>query len=353
MSGTKFKLLPGLCLLGAAALSTPAHAQSSVQLYGLIDTFVGAVKSPGGKNAVVTQGGGMSTSYWGVKGTEDLGGGYSTFFVLESYFQPQNGSYGRYTGDSFFSRNAYVGIATPYGSVRAGRLTTPLYISTINLNPFFNSYTFSPWIFHTYKGLGPQGVVGDSGWNNAVAYTSPTVGGLNGTVIYAFGNTAGDNGAHKWGANLTYQMGGLMLAANYQYINFSNTPGDIGTALAVVPGLKSEDTVQLAGSYNFNWVRVFAGYMNIRDDASLGEINSSTGQFGVTVPVATYGSILADFAYTKSSGPQSDNVHRTTWAVGYDYALSKRTDLYAAFKYDRYSGETTGLTYGAGIRHNF
>jgi len=88
---------------------------------------------------VVNQGGGLSTSFWGFRGTEDLGGGYSTFFVLESYFQPQNGTYVAFTGDSFFSRNSYLGIAMPHGSIRAGRLTTPLYIST--LNPFFNSYT--------------------------------------------------------------------------------------------------------------------------------------------------------------------------------------------------------------------
>nr|WP_137956770.1 porin [Burkholderia sp. 4M9327F10] len=353
MPGEKFKLLPSLCFFGAAVLSASAHAQSSVQLYGLIDTFVGAVKNPGGHNAVVTQGGGLSTSFWGIKGTENLGGGYITFFVLESYFQPQNGSYGRYSSDSFFSRNAYLGIGTPYGSISAGRLTTPLYISTINLNPFFNSYTFSPWIFHTYKGLGPQGVVGDSGWNNAVAYTPPPIGGLSGTVIYAFGNTAGDAGTHKWGANLTYQMNGLLLAANYQYINFSSTPGDIGTADAAVPGLHEQETIQLAGLYNFNFMRLFAGYMNIRDGAQLGETNSNTEQIGVSVPVSTHGFILADLAYTKSVGPQSGDVRRTTWAVGYDYPLSNRTDVYMAFKYDYYASESTGLTYGAGLRHNF
>ncbi|MFM0738022.1 porin [Paraburkholderia xenovorans] len=353
MPGAKLKLLPSLCFLGAAALSAPTYAQSSVQLYGLIDSYVGVVKNPGGHAAAVMQGGGMSTSFWGLKGTEDLGGGYTTFFVLESYFLSQNGNYGRFSGDSFFSRNAYVGIGMPYGSIRAGRLTTPLYISTINLNPFFNSYTFSPWIFHTFKGLGPQGVVGDSGWNNAVAYTSPTISGFSGTAIYGFGNTAGDAGAHKWGANLTYQMNALLLAANYQYINFSNTPADIGSALPSVPGLRAQETIQLAGSYNFNVMRVFLGYMNIRDDARLGETNSNTEQVGVSVPVSTHGFVLADFAYTKSTGPQSGDVHRATWAVGYDLPVSKRTDLYAAFKYDRYASQSTGLTYGVGLRHNF
>jgi len=352
MSGTKFKLLPGLCFIGCVAVSAPAFAQSSVTLYGLIDAFVGSVKNPGANSAVVTQGGGMSTSFWGVRGTEDLGGGYSTFFVLESYFQPQNGTYGRFTNDSFFSRNSYVGVATPYGSMRAGRLTTPLYLSTISLNPFSNSYTFSPWIFHTYKGLGPQGVVGDSGWNNAVAYSSPTWGGLNGTVIYSFGNTAAEAGAHKWGAALNYANGPVVLAANYQYINYSSVAGDIATALPAVPGLKSQTTVQIAGSYNINLVRVFAGYMNIRETATLGTTSTNTEQIGFTVPVGS-ASILGDFAYSKSTGVNSGDAHRSTWAVGYDYPLSKRTDVYAAFKFDHFASQSTGLTYGGGLRHTF
>ncbi|MFP3180236.1 MAG: porin, partial [Paraburkholderia sp.] len=78
-----------------------------------------------------------------------------------------------------------------------------------------------------------------------------------------------------------------------------------------------------------------------------------TEQIGVSVPVSTHGFILADLAYTKSVGPQSGDVRRTTWAVGYDYPLSNRTDVYMAFKYDYYASESTGLTYGAGLRHNF
>jgi predicted porin len=352
MSPIRFNVLSTLVIAGVAAVSAPAQAQSSVSLYGLIDGFVGVVKSPGAHSAAVMQGGGMSTSYWGMRGTEDLGGGYSTFFVLESYFQPNNGAYGRFNGDSFFSRNAYVGIATPYGAIRIGRLTTPLYISTINQNPFFNSYTFSPWIFATYKGLGPQGVVGDSGWNNAVAYQSPTWAGLSGQLIYSFGNSADHSGSRKWGGQLLYGNGPLQLSANYQYINYNNVAGDIATALPAVPGLESQSTTQLAASYNFNVVRVFAGFMNIRDKALPGTVTTNTEHLGVSIPVYT-ASLLAALAYSKSSGTNSGDVHRLTWSVGYDYPLSKRTDAYAGFKYDHFAGLSTGLTYGVGLRHNF
>ncbi|BBQ01362.1 porin (plasmid) [Burkholderia sp. SFA1] len=352
MSKKHFNALSAVCIASAASLSTPAIAQSSVSLYGLIDGFVGEVKNPGAHSATVMQGGGMSTSFWGLRGTEDLGGGYSTYFVLESYFQPNNGTFGRFANDSFFSRNAYVGLATPYGSIRAGRLTTPLYISTINQNPFFNSYTFSPWILHTYKGLGPQGVVGDSGWNNAVAYSTPNWAGLTGQLIYSFGNSASQPSSKKWGGQLAYANGPFQLTANYQWINYSNLAGDIATSLPGVTGRQSQATAQLAGSYNFNVVRVFAGYMNIRDKAAPGTITTNTEHIGVTIPVGA-SSILAALAYSKSSGTNSNDVNRLTWSVGYDYPLSKRTDAYAGFKYDRYDSLFTGLTYGVGLRHQF
>ncbi|GAB3086802.1 porin [Cupriavidus yeoncheonensis] len=352
MSGATFIRLRRLCLMGTMALSAPAVGQSSVQLYGLVDAFVGAVRNPGAQTAFVTRGGGMSTSFWGLRGTEDLGAGNSAFFVLEGYFQPQNGTFGRFANDSFFSRNAYLGIDSRYGAIRAGRLTTPLYLSTINLNPFFNSYTFSPWIFHTYKGLGPQGVVGDSGWNNAVAYSSPTIGGLSGTLIYSFGEAAGNAGLHKWGATLNYTSGPIVLAANYQYINYNNVAGDIASTLPFVPGLKSQETTQIDGSYNFNIAKVFVGYMNVRDQATSGTTTTNSEHLGVSVPIGA-GSILGDIAYSKSTGASSGNVHRTTWAVGYDYPLSKRTDAYAAFKYDHFASQSTGLTYGIGLRHSF
>jgi predicted porin len=342
----------GFCLAGCTAGSASAFAQSSVTLYGIGDVFLGSVKAPGAHTAIVQQGGGMTTSFWGLSGKEDLGDGYSSFFVLESYFQPNNGTFGRFSGDGFFSRNAYVGLASPFGSVRAGLLTTPLYIATISFNAFTNSYTFSPWIYHTYKGLGPQGVIGDSVWQNAVAYTSPTWGGLNGTAIYSFGNSSTVPGAHKWGVQLSYSNGPFAASANYQYINYVSTAGDIGTAVAALPGLQKESTTQLDASYDFHVVKVFAGYMNIRDKVTFGTASTNSEQVSFAIPFKT-ASILAELAYSNSSGSESNNAQRLTWAVGYDYLLSKRTDLYTAFKYDHFAGESTGLTYGVGMRTRF
>lgn len=343
----------GLAALGivAAVATTAAQAQSSVNFYGVADAFVGSVKAPGANAAVMQQGGGMTTSYWGMAGNEDLGGGYGALFVLESYFQPNNGTYGRYTGDSFFSRNAFVGLSTPYGTVRLGRITTPLYLATIQFNAFNNSYTFSPMIYHTYKGLGTQGVVGDSAWNNAVSYTTPTYAGLAGVLLYSTANSATAKGAKKWAAAATYGNGPFAFAANYQYVNYSATPGDLGSQLTNVAGLTSQSTFQLGASYDFNVVKVFAQYMLVSDNVSTGDFHGNTGSLGVSVP-AGHGSVLAAVAYTKSNG-SGDNQSRTTASLGYDYPLSKRTDVYAAYKYDRMSDMTTGQTFGGGLRLKF
>ena len=63
------------------------------------------------------------------------------------------------------------------------------------------------------------------------------------------------------------------------------------------------------------------------------------------------GSVLASYAYTKSSG--TSNVNRKTWALGYDYNLSKRTDIYAAYMNDKVSSMSGGDTFGGGVRMKF
>src|ERR1700709_738680 len=130
-------------MFGLLAVSS-AQAQSSLPLYGQAAEWEGATQYPGSATAWNVGGGGMSTSYWGVKGSEDLGGGYKAIFTLESFFRAQNGNYGRFQGDTFFARNSYVGIESPYGTVTAGRPTTQLFVSTLLFHPFIASSPFSP-----------------------------------------------------------------------------------------------------------------------------------------------------------------------------------------------------------------
>jgi predicted porin len=337
-----------------AAGATGAHAQSSIQLYGQVDAWVGAQKFPGGERAWGVQGGGMSTSYWGVRGTEDLGGGYKAIFTLEDFFRPQNGNYGRFNGDTFFARNSYVGLETPYGTVTAGRLTTHLFVSTILFNPFIDSYVFSPMVYHVFLGLGTyptyttdQGVVGDSGWNNAVSYTTLNYRGMSGSVMYALGNQAGGNASKKWSGQFLYFSGPFAATAVYQYVNFNNNPGDLGPLVA---GMKSQGVAQLGVSYDLKFMKLFGQYMYTKNDQIAGSWHVNTAQGGATVPLGA-GSVMASYAYSRDAGGLDQT--RQTWALGYDYPLSKRTDVYAAYMNDRLSGMSSGNTFGGGIRAKF
>ncbi len=346
-----------LTLAGLLAGASSAQAQSSVQLYGQVDEWVGAQKFPGSKTSVQVSGGGMSTSYWGLKGSEDLGNGYKAIFALEGFFLAQNGQYGRFTGDTMFSRNAYVGVESPYGTVTAGRLTTPLFVSTILFNPFIDSYEFSPMVWHTYLGLGTfptystdQGVTGDSGWSNAVEYASPNFNGLTATAMYALGNTT-QNGAKKWSGQVLYFHGPFAATAVYQYVNFNNSPSDLGSlAASGVPGLKSQSVAQAGVSYDLKYVKFFGQYMYTYDQQTISSWHVNTAQGGASIPVGP-GTVMASYAYSRDGGGYDQT--RQTAALGYDYPLSKRTDVYAAYMYDHISNMSSGNTYGVGLRAKF
>ena len=116
-SPTRSLALAALVALGA----TSAQAQSTVTLFGLIDVSAGKFQSPGAKSTKGIDSGNMTTSFWGVKGTEDLGGGMSAVFSLESFLRADVGASGRFGADTFWARNAFVGLASKdFGKVTLG-----------------------------------------------------------------------------------------------------------------------------------------------------------------------------------------------------------------------------------------
>jgi predicted porin len=116
-----------LAALAAAAGLTAgaAQAQSSVTLYGQVDAWAGMTKNLGASDrAAVVNSGGMSTSYWGMKGSEDLGNGLKAIFTLEAFFRPDTGKGGRFDGDTFFARNSFVGLhSNTWGYLYVGMIT--------------------------------------------------------------------------------------------------------------------------------------------------------------------------------------------------------------------------------------
>ncbi|WP_183293803.1 porin [Cupriavidus alkaliphilus] len=351
-----------LVALAATLCAGTAAGQSSVTIYGQADMFVGAVRAPGtSSRAFVADSGGMQTSYWGIKGAEDLGGGLRTVFDLNGFYRTDGGRTGRFDGDAMFSRNAYVGLESDKaGSLKIGRTTAPYFISTILFNPLVDSFVFAPAVFHTYLGAGnaqvlDPGIIGDSGWNNSLLYSSPGFGGLTFNVIYGLGEKAGDASQHKWGGNVMYFSGAFAATLAFQQVKFDSTPGDIANASnPFLAGFRKQTAVQGGLSYDFGVAKLFAQVQYIRTDVNNnpnGDIRHSNGQVGASVPVGA-GSLLVSYAHGRTENAQN-GFRRNTAAVGYDYNLSRRTDVYLAYFYDRIQGLSHGDTFGAGVRHRF
>ncbi|MFL9903599.1 porin [Paraburkholderia fungorum] len=323
-----------------------ALAQSSVQLYGLIDVYAGAQRALGGQTAAAMNSGGMTTSYWGIRGTEALGSGYSVLFELEAFMRPAIGAGGRSATDPFFGRNAYVGFGTPYGQFLVGRNTTPYYISELNFNSFGASFGFSPVIVQTYKGLLGQGVVGDNDWNNSVLYNA-SVGDVTGSLIYGTANTPGHFGQNQWGGNLLYSHGPFGMTLAFQQVRYNETAFDLTTE---IPGFSKQTALFTAASYDLKVAKFTASYQRVADTISTGDLTTQSGQIGVSVPLGS-GYALASYMFAKTAG--GVDPIRVTYSLGYDYLLSKRTDVYAVWMNDRATGYSSALNAGIGIRTRF
>lgn len=321
-----------LAACALAALLGPAQAQQ-VTVHGLIDMALAQSKAPGGVRSRGIESGLMTTSYIGLRGSEDLGGGLAAQFRLEHFLRADTGAAGRFNGDTFWSRTASVGLASrDWGSVTLGRNTTPLFIATLLFNPFGDSFGFSPAIRHHYT----SGTVsGDSAWNDSVLYTSPSFAGLRfGAIVAA--NDEGALSGRNWGFNVGYGSGPFAASLVLQDVEKDGAAG-------AVPDTR---TVQLAGSWQLSAAKLFAQLSRV-DNRSAGNEFDLVG-LGASVPVGA-GSLLA---YWGRVSPET-GAKRNTLSVGYDHFLSKRTDVYLAAMSDRVSGLSSGHALALGVRHRF
>jgi predicted porin len=350
------KLLLAAALAGAFA--APVSAQTSVSVEGLIDTFAGSMRNAGDTTSKsVVDSGGMTTSWFGFKGVEDLGGGLKAKFALTSFFRGDAGQAGRFTGDTFWARDANVSLAGSFGEVSIGRGLAPNFLPMILFNPFGDSFTFSPLVLHMqvplFNATGfANSIAGDTGWSNQILYTTPSFGGLTANVHYQLGEVAGNGGKKNVGLNLLYFSGPLSLTAFYHNVKVNNPLDTVAgpSVVSAVGALRATEQKVwfVGGGYDFGPAKLFATYDKTTHDVA---IKDKTASIGVSVPVGA-GKILAGYAQTKRSAGTAE-VKRNTTTIGYDYAMSKRTDLYGMVMNDRITGFDSGNSFGVGIRHSF
>lgn len=339
-----------LLALGAAlACASSAYAQSSVQVTGLMDMYVGSMRYAGEADRTnVVGSGGMTTSWIGFKGQEDLGGGLKASFQLTSFLRGDTGEPGRFGGDPFFSRDANVSLSGGFGALSLGRNMAPNFLPTILFNPFGDSFTVSPLVLHgnvpagwpSFKAMTTP--ANDTGWSNQVTYSTPDFNGLKANIHYQFGEQAGQNNKGNLGLNVLYFAGPLALTGFYERAKMTNPN-------PVVQDLKT--AWMLGGSYDFSVAKAFLTYGQAKVAES--DYHSKTFSLGADVPVlGKAGSVKLALARTQLSGAAFD-LTRTTTSVGYDHYLSKRTDLYAVGMYDKRSDTNSGTSVALGIRHRF
>lgn len=385
------KTLLSLALFGA--FSGAAMAADSVQLYGIVDLGVEHLSYD---NTTVNRlGSGIQNgSRIGLKGKEDLGGGLSAMFQLETGFCANGNNTSAYTGagqgaqnqaggsyctsgSTFMGRTSMVGLTGGFGTVALGRMYSPFFNAASTADPFGAGLTGS------ITNLDP-GSLDYVRVSQVMAYMTPTFAGFQGTAAYGFGGQPGNNSnGRAYNLALTYANGPISAGATYLQHNFT-AAGAVGTQAlmldatgnGIIPsgGYFKNKLWNIYGGYDFGVAKVVAYYA--QEKFGDGALMTNGGQnpnlkiwmLGGTIPVGP-GAVLVSYGQRKDSNLNNSTVKQA--AIGYTYALSKRTNLYTSYAHisnqsnvDQYVGDATiagsGLMGGQsssgfalGIKHSF
>ena len=232
------KSLFALAALGAFA--SAAQAQSSVTLFGILDASATYLQNSGLASSATAPSPGTAASYaaattpvtgsaftyydsqiyssqWGMKGTEDLGGGLKANFML---IGDANTNAGGTDARGVFRRSAWVGVSGGFGEVRLGTQNNPIVVASAGLLPVMGN---------TVNGV--RTTVGYSAGDqnrNAIGYLTPMMGGFQAELQYAANNTidAGMSDGTAMNARAFYTAGNMELNAAYQKRTSASATGN-------------------------------------------------------------------------------------------------------------------------------
>ena len=333
------KSIVALAVLGAFAGA--ASAQSSVTIYGLLDMSVAKsnggtspnVGAPVGKAWTVQQSAG---SRLGFRGNEDLGGGLSAQFQIEHRFNPDTGT--QSNGTIFWAGRSYVQLTSAgTGSVYLGRDYSPIFWPAVKSDPFgwdgvgqIGSNAYAGYL--TPDASAPNGGSGGVRTSNTVGVKSANFGGL--TVQAAVGLSENTNAGRTNGFNVEYSGGPLYAALGYEKVSkgFNDGRGVTNAAL----------------HYDLGVAKILGYYASAKIGAG-GNTSSKMFSIGALAPVGP-GNIKAQYFRVDPAGA---NNNLSKFGFGYDYALSKRTGLYADLGLSKADGLTRNNAYAFGVKHTF
>lgn len=326
----KLLLVPALVLAAGAAF-----AQSSVTLFGVVDAMV---QHGSGSTASFTglgSGGSNTSSRWGVRGNEDLGGGLQAGFWLESQILVNTGSGGTSStnnqsngsiggGALTFNRRSTVSLTGSLGELRLGRDYSVQYHNRAASDPFANNGVGATQVVFNNPG-GPV----STRVSNAIMYFLPDgLGGLYGEAQYYLGNNPGNAGATAHagdggGARLGYRAGPFDVAAAYARTQYAKaaTTGDITSS-------------NISARWDFKRVAAMAGYFVDKVDSTTAVTGRGWQAGGVwNVGAGDIKALLSRYGTDAAGHPQT-----TKLSLGYLHNLSKRTAIYATWAKVRNTG---------------
>ena len=388
-------------LLAAALLAGfagAASAQSSVTLYGVLDGGVryqnwNLSNGPFSKvdistSSIAVVSGTQSTSRFGVKGVEDLGSGNQAVWNLEAQVNVNDGSANAY---STWSRASIVGLRNDaWGQVDIGR--------QLNLAFKFAGGPIDSAFLVNAPIINISGVMGITAvrQSNMLMYQSPSMSGFKVGAQYSFntglasgkqlatgagGNDAATGSSFDTGNNMrnisgavSYTNGGIYVTGVYDKF----TPASNTLAGANGGGVSSWI---VAGAYDAKVVKVGAAYNQVRGGLIQGQATSSVSSdivnpfnnggivfadgagtnawnINASAPVGANGTVMAAYQGLTHTGVVADvgGATQLTWGLGYSYAFTKRTNVYAIYSYvNNFQGIAglSGNTGTVGLRHSF
>lgn len=332
-----------LIALAVLASTGAAMAQSSVTLYGIIDLSMASSKDEikaGSSAAALRQttmdSGTVSGSRYGLKGSEDLGGGLKANFQLENGFAADDGTSSAGTA---FSRTSWVGFSGGFGEIRLGKDWTArdeingaahsVFDSGLSPDTFLaSSYTANP--------------------GNQIKYISPNLSGFSGMVSYALGEnkTAAKSAQGITAVNVQYAAGPIYVGAAYQEDKIANF---------LTTGLTMKDAL-INGSYDLGVAKLMASYRDTKNTFE-GNDKEKTAQIGVDVPVGAALVVSAGYAHTTKELAGVADKTGNGFGLGAMYSLSKRTSIYSGLTFAKQKQDGVedlkSDRFAVGVRHTF
>ena len=320
-----------LIALAAVAASGAAFAQSSVTVFGIVDTGIGYVDNvnKAGDNKYGVYNSGNSTSRLGFRGTEDLGNGLKAGFWLEGEISGDDGNASGFN----FKRRSTVSLMGNFGEVRLGRDLTPGYSKFISYDLFGQVgigqfMGWSNWDGNNQTTANNNNDANGIRSSNMISYYTPNFSGFTAGLGYGFDEKADTTNSKKGryvGGYVAYDNGPLSVALSYD----ESSALTLGSGATAVNGA-DRNRLTLGGSYNLNVVKLNAILQQTKDDVPGGsERKVNAYMLGASAPVGA-GEVKLQYALYDQKAIDS-KAHQIS--LGYVHNLSKRTALYGTVAY--------------------